>query len=84
LTEDDYTQAVSRYQEVVKENGAAVERVDVWGMRALASEIAHEKKGYFVLMEFRAQPEQLPSLKERFKLDTNVLRHRVFRLDGGR
>jgi small subunit ribosomal protein S6 len=84
LTDADLKAAVSRHESGFKESGVAVEQVDTWGMQTLASEIRHQTKGYYVLMGFRAQPEQLKRVVERFKLDKDVLRHRIFRLDEAR
>jgi small subunit ribosomal protein S6 len=75
---------VNHYENALKESGATVEKVDAWGMQTLATEIDHQAKGYYVMMHFRAQPEQLARLDERFKLDKDVLRHRITRADADR
>ncbi len=55
--------------------------VDEWDTRPFAYEIEHLDKGYYVLMTFRIDPTKLPELYGRFKLDENVLRYQVVRLE---
>lgn len=79
VEEEEYAQVVSRYEQVIRDSGGSVIKVDEWGVRPFAYEIAHYKKGYYVLMTFSISPEALSALEEPFKLDDRVLRYQIVR-----
>jgi small subunit ribosomal protein S6 len=81
IDEERYAQEVSRFEELIKQEGGEVRGIEEQGRRALAYEIKHYDQGYYVLMEFALEPERLPRVDERFKLNEAVLRHQIVRLE---
>lgn len=81
IDEERYAQEISRFEELIKQEGGEVREVEEWGKQTLAYEIQHYDQGYYVLMDFALDPQGLPRLEERFKLDDVVLRHQIVRLD---
>ena len=79
--EEEYPKIVQKYEQVITENGGVVREVDEWGLRNIAYEIDHYDRGYYVLMTFVIDADKLPALDERFKLDEDVLRYQVVRLE---
>ncbi|MCX8103507.1 MAG: 30S ribosomal protein S6 [Candidatus Bipolaricaulota bacterium] len=79
LAKADLEETINKFQKAVNESGGQVVKLDEWGLRTLAYQIKHLDKGYYVLMEFTATPDQVRRLDERFKLDENVLRYQVVR-----
>ncbi|MCS6936266.1 MAG: 30S ribosomal protein S6 [Candidatus Bipolaricaulota bacterium] len=77
LNEEQIGSLVKKFERTVEESGGKLLKTDPWGLRVLAYEIQHFDKGYYVLMEFQATPEQIRRLDERFKLDENVLRYQI-------
>ena len=75
LEEEALGAAVERFKSVVEEQGGTVDRVDRWGKRRLAYEIAKEKEGYYVVMRFSAEPPAVKELDRLFKISGDVLRH---------
>jgi small subunit ribosomal protein S6 len=79
--EDDVIRAtVDRATEVISTGGGTVLRVDRWGKRRFAYELHHRSEGYYVLVEFSADPEVVASLDRMLGLADEVVRHKVIRL----
>lgn len=55
--------------------------VDVWGMRKLAYPIQKKNEGYYVVIEFKAQPTFPKELDRRLKISDNVMRHLIVNKD---
>jgi small subunit ribosomal protein S6 len=70
-------QAVDRITKVVAESGGAVGNVDRWGRRRLAFEIAKQNEGYYVVVEFTAEPAVITELERTLHLADEVLRFKV-------
>ncbi len=69
--------AVDRITKVVSEGGGEVGKVDRWGRRRLAYEIARQNEGYYVVAEFTAEPTVIADLERHLALADEVLRHKV-------
>ncbi len=68
---------VDRITRIVSEGGGEVVKVDRWGRRRLAFEIARQSEGYFVVVEFRGDPAALAELDRTLQLTDEVLRFKV-------
>ena len=58
-----------------------VGEVDVWGMRKLAYPIMKKTEGYYVVIEFAAQPTLPKELDRRLRISDNVMRHLIVNKD---
>lgn len=70
--------------EIVKNIIAAegeVGNVDEWGLRKLAYPIQKKNEGYYVVVEFKAQPTLPKELDRRLKISDNVIRHLIVNKD---
>ena len=68
---------VDRITKVVSESGGEIGKVDRWGRRRLAFEIARQNEGYYVVAEFTAEPAAIVELERQLTLADEVLRHKV-------
>ena len=79
--DDDVIRAeVDRAVELIRSRGGTPGRVDRWGRRRLAYEIAHKREGYYVLLEATAEPAVMTELDRTLHLADGVLRHKVIRI----
>ena len=69
--------ALDRITRVVGEAGGQVGKVDRWGRRRLAFEIDNQSEGYYVVVEFTAEPEVLTELERSLHLADEVLRFKI-------
>ncbi len=78
--DDDVIRAeVDRAVELIRSRGGTPGRVDRWGRRRLAYEIAHKREGYYVLLEAVAEPAVMAELDRTLHLADAVIRHKVIR-----
>ena len=80
---EEQTQAViDRYNGILENEGATVEKVDKWGKRKLAYTI--DKKytdGFYVLVNFKGESNAVDEVDRLMKIDENLLRHMITRVD---
>jgi len=74
LDEEQTKAVIEKYTNLLKEQGAEVVSVDEWGKRRLAYDINKFKEGYYVLINFDAEPDALMEMERIFRIDANVLR----------
>ena len=60
---------------------AKVGKVDVWGMRKLAYPIQKKNEGYYVVIEFKANPTLPKELDRRMRISDNIIRHLIINKD---
>ncbi|MEA3475857.1 MAG: 30S ribosomal protein S6 [Candidatus Cloacimonadota bacterium] len=65
---------------IAKKKGEILEVKD-WGKRKLAYEINNHNEGYYVIITFEFEPNQISSLKNFYKLDENIIRSIVIKRD---
>ncbi len=79
--EDTAVNAVlDRGLEALRTRGGTPGRVDRWGKRAFAYEMRHRREGYYVLVEFSAEPAAAAELDRFLTLADEVLRHKIVRI----
>lgn len=80
---EEQTQVViDRYNGILEGEGATVEKVDKWGKRKLAYTI--DKKytdGFYVLVNFKGEANAVDEVDRLMKIDENLLRHMITRVD---
>jgi small subunit ribosomal protein S6 len=77
LTDDAVTTNVEKFTDLIGQLGGSVERVDHWGKREFAYEIDHQREGYYTVVDFQIDGEQLPELERQLRLTDVVVRHKV-------
>ncbi len=66
--------------EVIRTTGGSPGAIDRWGKRTFAYEVNHKREGYYVVVEFTAEPESVAALDRMLGLADEVVRHKVIRL----
>jgi len=79
LDDDVIRGEIDRAVELIRSRGGTPGRVDRWGRRRLAYEIAHKREGYYVLVEATAEPAVMAELDRTLHLADAVIRHKVIR-----
>lgn len=69
-----------KFTNLIAANGT-VESVDEWGKRKLAYEINDRTEGYYVLVNFKADPEFPKELDRQYKITDGILRTIIIRKD---
>ena len=79
--EDEAKEATVETVKGIIEADGAVDKVDVWGMRKLAYPIQKKNEGYYVVIEFKANPTLPKELDRRLRISDNVIRHLIINQD---
>ncbi|GAB4414937.1 MAG: 30S ribosomal protein S6 [Thermodesulfovibrionales bacterium] len=81
LPDGEIEAATSRIKDIITDSGGEILRVDVWGRKKLAYEIKKHKKGFYVLLIFRAAPSLIKKLEDYYKVFDPVIKYMVIKLD---
>ena len=82
VEEQQKTDLIARFSNLVEQNGGEIDRVDEWGKRRLAYTINDRTEGYYILMYIQA-PADLPrELERNLQISDSILRYLVIRFEG--
>ena len=73
LTEEATAELVKKFTDLIAANGT-IESVDEWGKRRLAYPINDMNDGYYVLVNFEAEPSFVAELERIFNITEGVMR----------
>ena len=75
LSADETEAVISKYLKFFEKNNAKVVRVDRWGKRRLAYEIAKKQYGFYIYIQYEADGAFNKELERQYSLDEKVIRH---------
>ena len=81
LDERTVAPSLETFLNVVRKDGGKVDKVDIWGRRRLAYEIAKHAEGIYAVVDFTAEPATAKELDRQLGLNESVLRTKVMRTD---
>ena len=71
--------AIEKYSALITANGGEVESVDKWGVKKFAYPIDYKNEGYYVLMNFTANPDLPAEMERQMKISDDIIRYMVIR-----
>lgn len=78
---EDHKVVSEEIAEVVRDLGAEVEKVDLWGRKRFAYLIDKQPEGFYVLYTFKLDPSQVKEMERLLSLKPQVIRHMVVNLE---
>ena len=79
LDERTVAPSLDTFLNVVRQDGGKIDKVDVWGKRRLAYEIAKHSEGIYAVIDISATPATVAELDRQLGLNESVLRTKVLR-----
>jgi small subunit ribosomal protein S6 len=79
LEERTVVPSLEAFLNVIRQDGGSVEKVDVWGRRRFAYEIAKKPDGIYAILELTCTPAAVMELDRQLNLNESVLRTKVIR-----
>jgi small subunit ribosomal protein S6 len=79
LDERTVTPSLETFLNVVRNDKGTVEKIEVWGKRRLAYEIAKHTEGIYAVLEVTCGPATVAELDRQLGLNESVLRTKVLR-----
>ena len=80
LADEDYSDLVTKFNDLVEKNKGVIVKVDEWGKKTLDYEVKKFDKGYYVLLNYCGEPDLITVLKREFKLDERILKYQTIKL----
>jgi small subunit ribosomal protein S6 len=81
LSDGQIKEAVSKFKDIITQNGGEIVNEEDWGLRKLAYPIQKKSTGFYHLFEFKAEPEFIQTLEIQYRRDERVIRFLTFKLD---
>ncbi len=83
LSDEAIKDQVAKFTDLVTANGGEIVQVDEWGKRRLAYQINYKSEGYYVLMNFKSEPDFPAELERNFGINEGIMRYMVERKPEG-
>lgn len=80
LDEDNTKALIEKFKNLI-EKSAQLDSIDEWGKRKLAYPVNDKNEGYYVLVNFSAEPDFPRELERVFKITDGIIRSLVVNKD---
>ncbi len=77
LEDAAYNEVVERVQDLVKNVGGTVAKVDQWGRKKLAYEIQKLTEGQYVFLQTEMEPTSCTDLEHELQLNESIIRFMI-------
>lgn len=81
LDEDSIDAVAKKVDDQIGGIGGSIEKTEKRGRKRLAYEVKDFKDGFYVLTFFKADPAQITEFERLLKLNDDVIRHMIVRLE---
>ena len=81
LSDEQTKEAVTKYKQLLIDNGAKIVQEDHWGLRKLAYPIQKKTTGFYHLIEFESEGAVISELEVNFRRDERILRFLTMVMD---
>lgn len=81
LSDVQMKEAVEKFKNLLTEQGAEIVNEENWGLRKLAYPIDKKTTGFYMFMEFKADPSVVDKLEVNFRRDERVIRFLTIKQD---
>ena len=80
ISEEDRNNAIEKIKNYIKKNGEIRKTEDI-GKKKLAYEVKKNKEGYYYIIEFTTNPENIAELERIYRITDEILKFIVVRQD---
>ncbi len=77
MSQEETEKEIKKAKKLLTDAGADIYHEDIWDVRDLAYVINKYDKGYYVILYFSMDGQELPEIEKEFILSTKILRHLV-------
>ena len=81
LSADQMKETVEKFKTLLTSNGAEILNEENWGLNYLAYPIAKKSTGFYILLEFKADPSLMLKLETEYRREERVIRFITVKLD---
>lgn len=81
LEEQGIKDVITKFTDLINNNGGKLEKVDEMGRKKLAYEIQKHSEGYYVVYTFEANPEFIAELERIYRITDSIMKFLTIRKD---
>jgi small subunit ribosomal protein S6 len=81
LSEEQLKDTVSKFRNMIKENGGELVHEENWGLTKLAYPIDKKSTGFYYIFEYKADPEFVSKFELAFRREERIMRYLTTVLD---
>ncbi len=81
MEEEARTSLISKFADLIVSNGGEIVETDEWGKKKFAYPINYVNDGYYVLVNFKAQPSLIAELERNFRITEDTIRFMIVKKD---
>lgn len=81
LSDVQVKETVSKFRELITNNGGSIVNEENWGLKKLAYPIQKKNSGFYTLFQFEAEGDLIDKLEVIYRRDEKVIRFLTFKLD---
>lgn len=82
LTDEDVEKTITKMKGVIERSGGEVINIENWKKRKLAYLVEKEKKGIYIILQFKGGGKSVNELERNYRLEDAVIKFLTTRLDG--
>jgi len=80
LEAEQIAATVEKFADLVKNNRGEIIKLDQWGKRRLAYEVQDYREGFYVQMQFKAEPALASEVERILKISDNTIKYLITRI----
>ncbi len=80
LPDEDLEAASKKIKDLITSFEGEILKVDIWGRKKIAYEIKKQKKGFYLLLIFKAPSSAIKKLEDYYKVYDPIMKHMILRL----
>lgn len=81
LSDEEIEAANEKIKNLIEKSGGEVLKIEAWGRRKLAYEIKKQRKGFYTLLTFKAEPSFIKRLEDFYRVSDFVVKYMVIKMD---
>jgi small subunit ribosomal protein S6 len=79
--EEAINAVISKFENLIQNNGGNIEKIDRWGKKRLAYEIEDFAEGFYTIFYFTGEPAVVAELDRVMKITDEILKHMIIKED---
>ena len=81
LSEDQVKESMEKFKTLLSSFNAELVSSELWGLKKMKYLIQNKKTGFYVLFEFKSNPDVISNLEVELKRDERIMRFLTVKLD---
>ena len=72
---------VDQYKGVIEQNGGAIEKTEMWGVKSLAYRIKKNRKAHFTMFNLNAPAPAVAEMERQMRINEDILRFMTIKVE---